>query len=250
MDADTSQGVEKQLLDRILDGATVLPDNYYTMITVVLAPEDYKNQSQMTTSLLTAAQKALAPQGTLRLPNLTLELYDTLSSTFHDFEVTREEPSDAMVAKKLTATAPSVPLRRLTSKTDKKALWSTTAPGTPPIDAEGLLTEEDKARPVPTCEPGDGPVVRRKACKGCTCGLAEQLDAEAKSRVVVLGQDGATEVSAADRAGMSGSTAKITSSCGSCYLGDAFRCASCPYIGLPAFEPGQKVQIAVGMDDV
>ncbi|KAM4721848.1 anamorsin [Rhinophrynus dorsalis] len=92
------------------------------------------------------------------------------------------------------------------------------------LDSDELLDQEDLKKPLPDslrasgC--GEGSEKKRKACKNCTCGLAEELEEE-KAK----------------------STAPKTASsaCGNCYLGDAFRCASCPYLGMPAFKPGEKV---------
>ncbi|CAF0878072.1 unnamed protein product [Didymodactylos carnosus] len=71
----------------------------------------------------------------------------------------------------------------------------------------------------------------RKACKNCTCGLAQELEKN--------------EYDSAAK--------NMKSSCGSlsfsCYLGDAFRCAGCPYRGLPPFKPGERINIPA-MSDV
>ncbi|RCV14929.1 hypothetical protein SETIT_3G018100v2 [Setaria italica] len=94
------------------------------------------------------------------------------------------------------------------------------------IDEDSLLTEEDLKKPqlpvVGDCEVG----ATRKACKNCTCGRAE---AEAQVEKLELTAEQINNPQSA---------------CGSCGLGDAFRCGTCPYRGLPPFKPGEKVSLS------
>jgi len=89
------------------------------------------------------------------------------------------------------------------------------------VDDKTLLSEEDLTKPDPATLRVCGTTGKRKACKDCSCGLKEELS------------DGKEPV-----------TKSVTSSCGSCYLGDAFRCGSCPYLGMPAFKPGEKITLS------
>ena len=62
-----------------------------------------------------------------------------------------------------------------------------------------------------------------KPCENCTCGKKELAEGKISVDQLESGQ--------------------VESSCGKCYLGDAFRCGGCPFRGKPAFEPGEKVKL-------
>ncbi|KAI9218562.1 cytokine-induced anti-apoptosis inhibitor 1, Fe-S biogenesis-domain-containing protein [Blastocladiella britannica] len=139
----------------------------------------------------------------------------------------------------------SLPGSAATAAVTAVSLWSAAPLSGDVIDESSLLDDKDLERPSAAllsrpsnCE------TRRKACKTCTCGRAEMEMLEPTERVVV---DAAEEHPIAN---IVPSTTK--SSCGNCYLGDAFRCASCPYLGMPAFKPGEQVTLSgvIADDDV
>ncbi|KAI9731799.1 MAG: electron carrier [Cirrosporium novae-zelandiae] len=132
------------------------------------------------------------------------------------------------------------------------------------IDEDTLLDEEDMARPIvireldihpsrytgpnaysklaPECRPKAGK--RRRACKDCSCGLAEKLAAEdTAKRTKADAELNTMKLAADDLAEIDFTVKGKVGSCGNCALGDAFRCDGCPYIGLPAFKPGEEVRL-------
>jgi hypothetical protein len=271
--------VDRQLLDRLVDNGTVVTSivtavaNFYILATtlepssyssthVILTEGEYQSLTPKLPGFLAQLLVGLSPLGTLHLLNLsssiqtlpselTLAGFNILSKLPDEKTIIAQKPAHSpstTVPLRSSATVqtngavPSVPLRKKTDPAKKKALWALTSAtdNTDKIDPESLLTEADKTRPVPTCEPINTNTPRRKrACKGCTCGLVELEEEERKNgKVVVLdgSQTGETMVvtqSEKERLMNAAKSApKATSSCGNCFLGDAFRCASCPYLGM------------------
>lgn len=146
-----------------------------------------------------------------------------------------------------TASRPLNIKRRTTDKAKRSALWALDSPLIPD-GGKSLLTPEDKAQPICTLPDPEGkPVKRRRACKDCTCGLKEQNEEEDRQSAAAVAQaqrfflEGDDDIPEHMRTATAGTErvwptekraeAKKTSSCSSCYLGDAFRCSSCPYLG-------------------
>uniref|UniRef100_A0A2N9IGU1 Anamorsin homolog n=1 Tax=Fagus sylvatica TaxID=28930 RepID=A0A2N9IGU1_FAGSY len=137
----------------------------------------------------------------------------TISSEVQSFGVKAKKPSwkigSSFAIKKTTKTLPKVQID------DDSDL----------IDEDSLLSEDDLKKPqlpmVDDCEVGS----TRKACKNCVCGRAE---AEQKVQLGLTTEQ----------------ISNPQSACGSCGLGDAFRCSTCPYKGLPPFKLGEKVLLS------
>lgn len=102
------------------------------------------------------------------------------------------------------------------------------------VDEDDLLNEESKTgEPVKKFSQASDCITKPKACENCTCGrkeLEETADMDEERRKAL-------------------ENGNVKSNCGKCYLGDAFRCATCPYLGQPAFEPGDKVKLKNSAQD-
>lgn len=119
--------------------------------------------------------------------------------------------------------------KKVWGKSKNKNQWKNIVP-----EYKGdLIVEEELVDPFDTYQKFSKEtdcITKPKACKNCNCGRAEKEN--------------------------SGNQAKLDPNfkpeCGKCYLGDAFRCAGCPFRGLPAFEPGQKIEFnkIAGTSDV
>ncbi len=121
-------------------------------------------------------------------------------------------------------------------------------------DAGGddLIDERDLLKDIARVEPGQQVLVpgeesecgpSKKACKNCVCGRAEaEASGAAEQKNLTLEEVGAVTVDAAGRSVVDTAKLKAASGgCGSCSLGDAFRCKGCPSRGLPAYTIGERI---------
>ena len=128
----------------------------------------------------------------------------------------------------LRSRAPRVPLKPAAPVPPPPTSWSAAATDNADdiMDEDDLLDEDDLKKKVATksdCAPDKQG--RRKACANCSCGLREI-------------QENGGDAPPAPK-----------SACGSCGLGDAYRCADCPHLGKPSFKSGEEANDTVKLSD-
>ncbi|KAH6583087.1 hypothetical protein BASA61_008179 [Batrachochytrium salamandrivorans] len=275
LDRVSSDGkVAFEQLDRI-PLVDLVPSSYHAVVSGMVAPEAYPH----TNLVLSKFAKALAPNGVLLLTEPVLvdsEAAMKIQPMLHNpripFRTERSLLSDLKLngfintqvvslttvddsildpwifrysGKKKAVDLVSAPAK----EKPKPSVWVVSANDddddafvSQELEDEDMLLDKDDLV-LPTTKAADCST-KKKACKNCSCGRAEM--------------EAVDEDKLGDLAGMITVVTPLktvkapASSCGSCYLGDAFRCSSCPYLGMPAFKPGEKVQLGGNLlkDDI
>jgi hypothetical protein len=282
--AEAGASVEMHMLDRITDAGasdsvaaavnaltpfaatTLTPASYGPVLLLVPA-------AQIVPSLLAVLQAALVPSGVLSVQALSgsegaaEELAEVRKTLLESGLQEVAIDLDAGAVRGTKAAAAAVPLRRLNlggangaARAKKASLWATAPASAGLIDSDSLLSEAERIAPRAVrredcdVEAALAGGKRRKACKGCTCGLRELEEEEARGTDPIVqlaesndmpnGAPGAaparmeTTETITDENGVTRVVKRVnvdtrgaTSSCGSCFLGDAFRCSGCPFLG-------------------
>lgn len=258
-----------QMLDRLAAGFVPLTPNTYDAVLVLTDTDGSQRPDALKLLTSRSVYAALVPamkngaqlklqdgkplEGADAREAILAGLVKTKDSTFEKVEE-EEVVVPLRLRKKVVKPAAPAPKPAAPAKRSAVVLdLGEYSDGDELVDEDSLMTAEERNRPPqqPPCNV-DGQK-RRKPCKDCTCGLAERLEEEDRDRRVKADVDLASaktnvfKFDADDLNELDFTVQGKTGSCNSCSLGDAFRCSTCPYIGLPAFKPGEEVKILSGL---
>ncbi|RKF82042.1 Fe-S cluster assembly protein dre2 [Golovinomyces cichoracearum] len=268
-----------QMMDRLSNGIATLPHSTYDMVLVLAGVDGTRSESTRLLDRKSFQQVflSLKPGGKFKTQNTILS-QDRGSTEFREAILAGLVLEDGEIVKPQFLVSETVPLRFLRRK-DKDSAFSSDEPlnenqitnvvkshsrtsntgneseykkdlvgfddDEDLVDEDTLLTEEEMHRPlnIPAeCAPRAGK--RRRACKDCTCGLAERLAAEESEKISKADAQLRTlKLEADDLSEVDFTVKGKIGSCGNCSLGDAFRCVGCPFVGMPAFKPGEEVRL-------
>jgi hypothetical protein len=268
IDKLASPNLKRQVIDRLLEGKVKLEPSAYASI--YIAPANAGVPQPLVKPLLEVLFDALIPGGILRGDFVVASSLDSIMTGFVESEektllkpnnnapqtislLNKRKPTAAAGAKK------KLPIFKKLNNNNKRDaadisgivqlnLDEDNDDDNDLIDENDLISQSLSASIIipAKCDPGPGKK-RRKACKDCTCGLRElELQEEESHKkkeqgtVVSLNLDDEIDFTVPGKTG---------GSCGSCALGDAFRCDGCPYLGLPPFKPGEIINIAAIKND-
>mmetsp|Transcript_22970 Transcript_22970/g.59071 ORF Transcript_22970/g.59071 Transcript_22970/m.59071 type:complete len:342 (+) Transcript_22970:14-1039(+) len=214
----------------VVDADTVLKAAAYAGLTGAAIGEPVAPTEAAFSDLVKAAYPALASMSA-QIGEGHEEAADALRALAH--VLSAAPPVRATKPAYATGASVSLRSRKLLAAAEPQAdateAWAQAAAaagagnGAELMDEDELLDAPDAALPERAGADKCTPQTRKQACANCSCGLKEMQEAAANSEP------------------------PPKSSCGSCGLGDAFRCEGCPYRGMPPFKPGEEVKITESM---